>query len=83
MGGSTTTQVAATAIAYQIERYWLKRGYEVKTEVVKSDVVTKDGFHYFVRSDLVNGFPKDMPRTLDAVWALREVEAKGKERSAP
>ena len=82
MGGSTTTQVAATAIAHQIEKYWLVRGYQVKTEVIKSDQVMKDGFHYFVRSDLVNGFPKDMPRTLDAVWALREVDTPKRESAA-
>ena len=82
MGGSTTTQVGATAIAHQIEKYWLVRGYQVKTEVIKSDQVMKDGFHYFVRSDLVNGFPKDMPRTMDAVWALREVDTPKRESAA-
>ena len=82
MSGSTTMQVAATAIAHQIEKYWLVRGYQVKTEVIKSDQVMKDGFHYFVRSDLVNGFPKDMPRTLDAVWALRGVDTPKRESAA-
>jgi len=70
MVGTLVTQAEAFKIAKSVERYWLERGYVVHTEVARSDVEVSGKGFFIVRSDLVNGFPKGMPRTIDAVWAL-------------
>ena len=71
------TQDEAQSIAKSVEKYWALRGYSVRAEAVKSDEMAKGEPVFTVHSDLVNGFPKDMPRTIDAVWALREFEKNG------
>jgi hypothetical protein len=82
MAYSLSTQAEAQSIAKAVEKYWAMRGYSVRAEVVKSDQMLHGDSIFTVHSDLVNGFPKDMPRTLDAVWALREVDRRGREKAA-
>ena len=76
------TQAEAQSIAKAVEKYWALRGYSVQAEAVKGGELISGQPVFTVHSDLVNGFPKDMPRTLDAVWALREVERRGREKAA-
>ena len=82
MAYSLATQAEAQSIAKAVEKYWALRGYSVRAEAVKSDEMAKGEPVFTVHSDLVNGFPKDMPRTLDAVWALREVDKRGEKEAA-
>jgi hypothetical protein len=77
MAYALATQTDAQAVAKAVEKYWALRGYSVRAEAVRSDETVKGEPVFTVHSDLVNGFPKDMPRTIDAVWALREFEKNG------
>ena len=77
MAYALATQTDAQAVAKAVEKYWALRGYSVRAEAVRSNETVKGDPVFTVHSDLVNGFPKDMPRTIDAVWALREFEKNG------
>ncbi|WP_416877954.1 phosphoglycolate phosphatase [Litorimonas sp.] len=57
------TKEGAIAVKAQIESYWLKRGFEVEVKVVASEftsILRKARFD--VRSNLVNGLPKELRR---------------------
>jgi len=77
-----TTQTEAQSIAKAVEKYWALRGYSVRAEAVKDGPMVAGQPFFTVHSDLVNGFPKDMPRTIDAVRALREFDKHGQEQAA-
>lgn len=53
----TFTQRGAQALADRIEAYWRDRGYFVRCQVIRSGDLRSTGWHYDVRSDLVNGLP--------------------------
>ena len=77
-----TTQTEAQSIAKAVEKYWALRGYSVRAEAVKDGPMVAGQPFFTVHSDLVNGFPKDMPRTWAAIDALREFGGESSEKAS-
>jgi hypothetical protein len=54
------TKKGAQIIEAQLKSYWKERGYQIKTKVVPTrHSKHHSAFNYDVRSDMINGFPKD------------------------
>lgn len=48
--------------AQRVERYWSRRGYTVKTWLEQEKYIdTARKAPWYVRSDMINGYPKDHP----------------------
>ena len=82
MSYSIVTQASAQSIAKSVEKYWALRGYSVHAEAVKGGELVSGQPVFTVKSDLVNGFPKDFPMTWDAKSALRAFGVETRERAA-
>ena len=82
MSYSIATQAIAQSIAKAVEKYWALRGYSVHAEATKADELVSGLPVFTVKSDLVNGFPKDFPMTWDAMSALRAFGVETRERAA-
>lgn len=56
------TRAGAKRIARIIEQYWDRKGYTVTTEIYQSGFsMTARMAPWFIRSDMINGYPKDHP----------------------
>ncbi len=50
-----STQQGATALAYRLQSYWLKRGYHV---VVDTHIIAGRDKHWGMHSNTINGLPQ-------------------------
>jgi hypothetical protein len=63
----------AERLAKRLKRFWRARGYEITTTVTHEKVYERGHLEnvYAVRTDMVNGFPRDAEPTAARAWQAR------------